>query len=352
MRCSYCFYFDEANNRSIQNYGKMSQNVMDSLIKRCLEQEKFQCSFGFQGGEPVLAGLDFYKAFVDTVDRYNTNNIKINYSIQTNGLLLDREWVSFFKKYNFLVGISIDGPAAIHNSFRVDDKGDPTCSRVIKAARLLQEQNADVNVLTTVTSKVADNIDKVYRFFMNNGLVYQQYIPCLDSIQGQRGGESYSLSGKSYEAFLKNLFDVWYEDRCRGRFVYVQLFENIAGLMKGIPAPVCGYLGECSKEYVIEADGSVFPCDFYMLDDYCIGNITADPIKEIDSKRDAIKFIENSREGMEGCSDCEYRTLCMGGCRRNRTGNPAKGYGPFYYCEEQKRFFEYAVPKIKNILYP
>ena len=350
MRCKYCFYFHEANNRGTPNYGIMTEETAEALIQKCLAYGQNICAFGFQGGEPTLAGLDFFKRFVELVNLHNRDHLRISYSMQTNGLLIDEQWVHFFRENDLLIGISIDGPASVHNSSRVDVAGEGTCSRVLAAAQTLLNAGVRVNVLTTVTAQVARNIRKVYRFFMSKGLVYQQYIPCLDPLESPRGQEHYSLSPEDYELFLKDLFDLWFEDRRNSRFVYVQLFENIAGLMKGIPAPVCGYLGQCSREYVIEADGSTFPCDFYMLDPYRLGNIRTDTIEQIERRREEIHFIADSREGLEVCRACEFWQTCMGGCRRNRTVGTDGRLGRFYYCQQQRRFFQYALPKIRTIL--
>ena len=151
MRCAYCFYHDEAHNRAVASYGHMSLSTLEVLIKKSLDYADGQCTFGFQGGEPTLRGLEFFQQAVEFQRRYNVKNVKILNAIQTNGLTLDSSWASFFKKNNFLIGLSLDGPKAIHDGSRKDTNGRGTFSRTMRAAQLLQSHSVDLNILTVVT---------------------------------------------------------------------------------------------------------------------------------------------------------------------------------------------------------
>ena len=206
LRCRYCFYIDESENRSIRNYGMMSTETAHALIDKAAADRNDFISFGFQGGEPTLAGLDFFRDFVSyTLEK--TSRRHVNFAIQTNGILLNREWAEFLRKNNFLVGISIDGAKKFHDSYRVDASGKGSFTKVFNNAKLLMNEGVDVNILITVTKQIAKNVEEVYSFFKRNGWRYHQYIPCIDPLASERGEMEYSLTSEDYAIFLDKLFD-------------------------------------------------------------------------------------------------------------------------------------------------
>lgn len=346
MRCRYCFYCDEASKRATACHGVMSAETAYNTIHKILDDADGECSFAFQGGEPTLRGLAFFRDFVEEVRRYAPDRQNIRYAIQTNGLLLDAEWVTFLKENQFLVGLSMDGGSDVHNLNRVDAEGKGTHSRVMRAARLLESAEVPFNILTVVTARAARSIASIYHFYKKNRLLYQQYIACLDPIFEPRGQESYSLTPEAYGNFLIQLFELWYRDRQRGEFIYIHTFESLLGQLLGQAPVSCGMMGVCSAQSVIEADGSVYPCDFYALDDYRLGNINTDSVAQLDEKR--LPFLRASLGGLEQCQDCRYRAICHGGCRRDR--QEADGLGPNAFCESYLRFFDHAVPRLTQLL--
>lgn len=346
MRCRYCFYSDELKKRETSGRGMMSMETAENIIKKALAYADGNCTFAFQGGEPTLRGLDFFRSFTDAVKKYGGGRGNIHYAIQTNGLLIDEEWAAFLKENNFLVGLSIDGGSDVHNLNRVDAAGAGTHAKVMRAARILARYQVPFNVLTVVTSRTARSITSIYHFYKKNELLYQQYIPCLDPIFEPRGGSAYSLSPESFGDFLIRLFDLWYEDRRKGNFIYIHYFENLAGILLGQPPASCGMLGVCSEQNVVEADGSVYPCDFYALDDYLIGNINRDSIEEMNLRRQP--FLQESLKGLEKCRSCRYGPVCRGGCRRDRQG--VSGLEDNYFCSGYMKFFDHALPKLAALL--
>lgn len=344
MRCVYCFYHDEAQNRAVASYGMMSEDTLETLIRKALDYAGGQCTFGFQGGEPTLRGLDFFRRAVEYQQKYNVHNVRIYNALQTNGLLLDSHWARFFKENGFLVGLSLDGGKALHDSLRRGSQGRGTFSRTMRAARLLESHEVDFNLLTVVTRQSAENITQVYRFLRREGLLYQQYIPCLDPLGAPRGSSPYSLTPKVFGGFLKTLFDLWYQDVRAGRFIYIRYFENLLGMLLGRPPEHCGLSGRCALQHVIEADGSVYPCDFYCLDQWRLGNILEEDFAALDSAATAQRFLEESLAAPEDCGGCEYRFICRGGCRRDR-----EGLGLNYFCQAYKEFFSYALPRLREL---
>ena len=351
LRCRYCFYANEQENRMVASYGMMSGDTMSCIVDKALAYAHKECVFNFQGGEPALAGLDFYRGLVDYVASHpNPKHVKTHYSIQTNGCLLDEEWADFFAKHHFLVGISLDGTKEIHDRYRLDAAGKGTFNRVMAAIRLLEKKGVDYNILTVVTAQSARSGQKLYQFFKKNRFTFQQYIECLDPIGEEPGSQEYSLTPQRLGNFLKSVFDPWYMDMMAGRYVYNRYFENLMMIMAGQWPESCGMQGVCGRQWVIEADGGVYPCDFYALDEWRLGNITKDSFEEMDKRRDKLGFMGWSRRLPENCRLCQWRNLCRGGCRRHREPVTADTSGKNYFCEGYREFFAYAYPRLEEVL--
>lgn len=346
LRCKYCFYHDEQLNRETFSYGFMSEETLELLIKKALEYATGQCSFGFQGGEPTLRGLDFYRRVVELQKKYNVHHTRIANAIQTNGILLDDEWAEFLHKNHFLVGLSLDGTKEVNDQNRLDPEGRGTFNRVLMAAQKLRAHQVDFNLLTVVTNRTADSIAKIYGFYRRSELLYQQYIPCLDPLEEERGSSPYSLTPEKLSKFLKTLFDLWYRDVTAGRFIYIRYFENLLGMLLGRWPESCGLGGRCTIQNVIEADGSVYPCDFYCLDEWRLGNIREQGFREMAESETARRFLNEGSSGREECESCEFAPICRGGCRRDR--EPLERGGN-YFCEAYKDFFSYALPRLQRM---
>lgn len=350
MRCRYCFYADELDNREIRSYGKMSVDTMHTIVDKAMEYGDYECTIAFQGGEPTLAGLDFYRDLVAYVTAHeNPKKLKIHYALQTNGYLINEEWAAFLGENHFLVGVSLDGLKEIHDRYRLDAAGKGTYQRVISAIRLLEKHQVEYNILTVVTAATARNGQKIYNYFKKNHFGYQQYIECLDPIGEEPGQHEYSLTPEKYGEFLKSMFDAWYLDMRSGTYVYNRYFENLMMIMAGQQPESCNMRGVCGKQWVFEADGSVYPCDFYALDQWCLGNINKNSFEEMDQKRDELGFIQWSMRQQEDCQKCRWFGLCRNGCRRNREPVTAEHTNRNYFCKSYQMFFEYAYPRLTEI---
>lgn len=350
MRCRYCFYADEQENREVPSYGKMSEATIRRLIDQAMDYTEGMVTFAFQGGEPTLAGLNYYRSFVSYVREHRSRNRrKILYALQTNGLLIDEDWARFLAENKFLVGISLDGNKEIHDRYRVDRLGKGTFNRVMNAIRILEKHKVTYNVLTVVTASTARSSQKIYQFFQKNQIRYQQYIECLDPLGVTPGSQEYSLTPRKYGEFLKNLFDIWYQDLKNGHYVYNRYFENLLLMMHGQAPESCNLCGICSPQWVIEADGSVYPCDFYALDAWKLGNVNSDSLAEMDRKRIELCFVEQSRVVPEKCRSCRWYALCRNGCRRLREPGAEEGTGINYYCSAYQEFFAYAYPRLREV---
>jgi uncharacterized protein len=349
LACTYCFYRDVAEHRETRDYGRMSPETVDCLVGAALDYAQGSCSFAFQGGEPTLAGLDFYRDFVRKVREKDAGRSEIRFSIQTNGMLIDREWAAFLKEEHFLTGLSLDGPRMIHDAFRSAPDGSASFARVMEAAAILKEASADFNILCVVDTLSADNPLPVYDFFRRRGFDWIQYIPCLEPLGGTKDGSPWSLGPAAWASFLKTTFDAWHADIRSGRKVSVRYFDNLVDMALGYPPENCGMAGTCGAYFTVEADGSVFPCDFYVLDEWRMGNVRSDSFAAMAASESARRFVEVSDFVSAECKTCFAYPLCRGGCRRDRepfdSGHPRLNR----YCEAYKDFFAHAGQRIMDL---
>ncbi|MCI8950372.1 MAG: anaerobic sulfatase maturase [Lachnospiraceae bacterium] len=348
MRCKYCFYTDEMEKRSQASYGIMSMETLEHVIRELFDFTQEQCTIAFQGGEPTLAGLDFYRQCLAFEKKYNKKQIFVSHALQTNGYGLDESWCSFFAENNFLIGLSIDGVKASHDAYRKDSQGGDTYFHVLETAQRLKEAGAKFNVLTVVNSKTAPKIRKIYEKYKKQGFFWQQYIACLDPIGEKQGRQEYSLTPESYGRFLIELFELWDLDFKQGKPTYIRQFENYIGILLGQPPESCEQRGVCSFQNIVEADGSVYPCDFYVLDGYCLGNLNTDSFQVIEQRRKELRFVEDSINHTESCRTCPYFALCRGGCRRHRE-QPGTKVGENYFCKAYRMFFDACLPRMREI---
>jgi uncharacterized protein len=346
LNCEYCFYHDVANKRTVADFGFMSLETIGAIIQKVLQFASGYATFSFQGGEPTLCGIDFFRSVVQLQNKLNVNNVKINNCIQTNGLLINSEWAEFLHDHNFLVGLSLDGHRDLHDQHRVDAKGNGTYKRVMQTAALFNHYRVEYNILFVVTNLAARYPDKLYNYFKIHDFNFLQFIPCIDPVDNERGAHNYSLSPKRYIFFLKNFFDRWYADFMGGREVSIRYFDNLVRMTMGMPPEMCSLLGSCQCQFVFEADGSVYPCDFYVTDEWKLGNIHKDELLDLYGRDNCKRFITSSLSTELVCQHCQWKFLCKGGCRRDRENTNTKQLERNYYCESYYEFLQYAYPRL------
>lgn len=346
LRCRYCFYEDETNHRAEKSKGVMTLETAERVIDAAFEAPgaKRGVTFSFQGGEPTLAGLAFFERFVDMVRSRSGHAVPVRYAIQTNGMHIDGQWAAFLAKYRFLVGVSVDGTKALHDENRVDAGGAGTYARAVTAVRTLLSAGADVNVLCVVTGACAAAPQRVYAALRQLGVRYLQFIPCLEPMGALCGGAAYSLSPQAYGKFLCTLFDCWYHDWQRGEYISIRGFDDYVHIAMGMPPASCASCGRCGGYLVIEADGSAYPCDFYALDEWQVGDIRRSSVRELMLSERYAQFVSESETRPSDCALCGHAQLCRGGCRRDWTGIGPSAKNNL--CPAYKRFFAYAGERI------
>ncbi|VBB08819.1 beta-defensin antibiotic precursor antimicrobial defensin beta signal defensin bd-32 defb-32 [Lucifera butyrica] len=349
MRCGYCFYYDVMQKRNQADLGIMTETTIKALVDSAFAYvgDRGSLNFVFQGGEPTLWGMESFQSFVSYVERQKQNQ-KVGYGLQTNGLLIDNQFSKFLAQHRFLVGLSLDGPCDMHNKYRLDRNGRGTYSRVLGAAQRLAAQGVDFNILSVITLEQARHPDKYYNFLKRNKITHGQLIPCINGYGGANAGES--LDGEIYGKFLCRIFDLWLKDWEEGQAISLREFDNLAGMaLAGIEPELCSMAGKCGPNAVIEADGSVYPCDFYVLDEWRLGNIHEAGLQDLLNGELERKFIRMSEKLAAECRQCNVLKLCRGGCRRLRepwvAGEPSR----FVWCKAQKSFLPYFISHLDRL---
>ena len=331
MRCRYCFYADETAHRSTTNCSPMKLQTLETTIRRVIAYADQHVTFIFQGGEPTLAGVAFFQEVIRLQRRYNGRSLPIENIVQTNGLYLSDEMLALFSQHDFLLGLSIDGTEKTHNAFRKDAADQPTYRQILNTAEKLNSHHIRYNILCVVTNETALHAAEVLDALA--GFRYLQFIPCLDPLDGVN--TLCTLTPDAYAAFLDTAFSRYEQAFHQGKPISIRFFDNLIDMLCGRQPESCAMNGHCSVSMVVESDGSVYPCDFYALDEWNLGNIADVPLRKMLQCDNASLFIKRSLKIPEKCAACPWYKLCRNGCYRER--DPYTGI--CRWCEVMQSFF-------------
>jgi uncharacterized protein len=332
MDCTYCFYRTASRARENKI---MTERTVDMLLKRIREYKPAALTVLFQGGDPTLAGLGFFRYFTENMKQ--NLPIPVSYGLQSNGTLIDEAFAKFFKENDFLVGISLDGNRKTNDRYRLDQKGQAVLPEVMNGITALTKNRVDFNILSVIDNQNAADLEETWCYFKKHDFRFLQFIPCIDENNGV------SLSPEAYGQFLNRSFDLWYEEWMKGNYISVRHIDNYIRILMGDPPENCAMCGICGSYFVVESNGDLFPCDFYCNEEYRLGSIfDIDPFDEKEKQR---AFIAQSKVIHALCRGCRYYPLCRGGCRRDRTDNLRKNR----YCESYKQFFSYSADRMMMI---
>lgn len=343
LRCRYCFYDDVSSSRACKNMGLLSHEMARELIEKAFAatEDGGSVHFLFQGGEPTLAGLEFFQFFLET-ERSLKRSLSVFHSIQTNGIGLNEAWASFFKANSFLVGLSLDGTQEVHDLYRLDAAGHGTWDRATHTLGLLDAYGVETNLLCVVTGQLARKPQRAFQSLCALGRHNLQFIPCLDPLDTV-GGQAYSLTPELYGRFLCGVFDVWYQQLQQGNYVSVRNFEDYLRILLGMPPTSCASSGSCGHYLTVEGDGSLYPCDFYVLDEWKLGDLSRCTVEAALASPTSQTFLAQGRKRPAECAACPYRLLCRGGCKRDWDAA-----GSNRFCAAYKQFFAYALPRFQT----
>ena len=311
LRCDYCFYIDHLN--FVEDHPRMSEDILESMIASYMKtDQKGNYAFGWQGGEPTLMGLKFFKKAVEFQTKYAPSGAVVSNGLQTNGTLITDEMAKFFAEYKFLLGVSLDGPAELHDYYRKNIGLKPTHSLVLKGIERLNKYNVEFNILTLVNNLTVKKGAEIYQYLRDNGFNYHQYIPCVEF--DQSGGlKSFSITGEEWGAFLCDLFDEWI--KYDANKVSIRLFDSVLNYLVSGTYSVC-YMGDdCCQYFVVEYDGNVYPCDFFVREDLLLGNVKTHNWIDLLNSPKYLKFGAQKAKWNEICINCPFINLCHGDCQ-------------------------------------
>ncbi|MEG2172932.1 MAG: anaerobic sulfatase maturase [Desulfovibrionaceae bacterium] len=341
LRCTHCFYHPVPPGKALSQ--RMSHDTLMQLTRTYLAQPIAQHTFIWQGGEPCLMGLDFFKTAWRFQKKYTQGSIIAN-CLQTNGTLITPPFADFLARKNFLVGLSIDGPQALHDTYRKYGSGKGSYAAVHKSLRLLQERKVALNSLTLITSTNIGYIKDIFYMLAENALFFQQYIPCVEcSTEGKP--LPFSLSGAAWGEALCILFDTWWNT---GQRVTIRYFEDLLHTLLTGQAGSCQMGGDCRSYLVVEADGSVYPCDFFVSDAWKLGNIWDNTWEELLHSDLRHTFSLRKRCLPPACQTCHYLALCGGDCQKHRMASVKTAPPQSLLCEGYQIFFAHALPRLQE----
>ncbi|MEB5752042.1 anaerobic sulfatase maturase [Leclercia adecarboxylata] len=328
LNCRYCFYID-----------KPQQAIMDDATLETFIQQHIaaqpgpEVQFAWQGGEPTLCGLDFFRRVVELQQRHGAGK-RIHNAFQTNGILLNDAWCVFFREQGWLVGISLDGPAALHDAYRVSRSGNPTHHKVLAAIEKLRAHQVSFNLLTVINRQNSGQPERMYRYLRALGTPYLQFLPLLEHDNPE------SVSDAQWGAFLSSVFDIWVREDI-GR-IFVQLFDSTLGVWCGYPSQICSLAVTCGHAFALEAQGDLYQCDHYVYPEYRLGNIHQTPLAELNNSEAAIAFGQRKKTTLPGdCQACPALYLCNGDCPKHRVE------GKSALCAGYLAFFRHCAPHMR-----
>jgi uncharacterized protein len=347
LDCKYCYFLSKEMMYPGSRF-RMADDLLETYTRQYIDAQRVpEVTFAWQGGEPTLMGLDFFKRAVELQQKYCKPGMQIHNAFQTNGVLLDDDWCRFFQQHNFLIGLSVDGPKHLHDAYRVDKGGKPTFDRVMAGLALLKKHRVEFNILTTVHAANADHGAEVYRCLRDEiGTQFMQFIPIVERANetGYQEGDQVterSLTGEQYGRFLISIFDEWVR-RDVGR-VFVQIFDVALAAWAGERPGLCIFEETCGLALAMEHNGDLFACDHFVEPDYRLGNIQEIPLIEMVASAEQRQFGLDKRDKLPRyCRECEVRFVCNGGCPKDRFIHTPDGEaGLNYLCTGYRAFFNH-----------
>ena len=370
LDCKYCFYLEKEKMYPGENSWRMSDAVLEKYVREYIHSQPVaEINFAWQGGEPTLLGVDFFRKAIALQKKFADGKI-ISNAIQTNGTLLDDEWGEFLAANKFLVGLSIDGPAELHDQYRVDKRQQPTFERVMRGLEFLKKHRVDFNTLTVVNRANSQSPLEVYRFLKSIGSEFLQFIPLVERaaptemktagydfaappLPGERGSPSvvtpWSVEAKQYGNFLCTIFDEWVRNDVGKTFV--QLFDVALGNWMGLGSSLCVFAEKCGSALAIEHNGDLYSCDHYVYPQHKLGNVMNHSLGAMLNSPPQLKFGNDKLDALpKFCRDCEVRFACNGECPKHRFIHTPDGEaGLNYLCPAYKKFFNHIDPHMKTM---
>jgi len=299
--------------------------------------------FAFQGGEPTLAGLPFFEKLVEFQKQYGRDGQSVSNALQTNAMLLDKNWCDLFRAYQWLLGVSLDGPEEVNDLYRFNKEGRGTWKRVMQSVELLKKERVDFNILCVLSQANVDRPKELYRFYRSLGIDNLQFIP-LAEFDPEGNPMPFTISPEQYGRFLCEMFELWWPER---RKVRIRLFDNIAEALAGQKPGNCTMHETCDSYVVVEYNGDVYPCDFFVEGGWKLGNVVLDSWSEIARRTRRYSFASKKTLAHPDCQVCEYQSICHGGCPKFRHGPLRRFEDLDYFCTAYKMIYGRCVEPLR-----
>ncbi len=320
----------------------MDDTTLRALIREGMRLMPQVATFGWQGGEPTLAGIDFFRRVVAYQQEFGRSGQSVSNGVQTNATLIDDEWAELFARYNFLLGVSLDGPKQWHDHYRVSIGGQGSFDRVMQSIETLRRYGAEFNILAVVNQLTADYPDEIWSFMLEHDFRYLQFIPCVELDPQTSRLTGFSVRPQQFGDFLCRIFDLWHNNGQPQ--ASIRLFDNLLLAYAGHGPQVCQFQEECGDYVVVEYNGDVYPCDFYVQEDLRLGNVHHARMEEMAASRKAVAFRQRKRRGDPACGSCPWDHICHHGCPLMRDHNPE---GDLHYlCPAYQQLFAYAEQRL------
>lgn len=340
LDCAYCFYLDrEADPYQSLPARQMSLETLERLVDTFLFYSYPNSVLAFQGGEPMLAGLKFFEKLIEFEKQYGRDGQSVSNSIQTNGILIDEDWCELFGEYHWLVGVSLDGPQEMHDAYRRNKAGQGTWRQVMRGIETLNSNQVEFNVLCVLSQANVGKPKEVYRFFRGLGVDYIQYIP-LAEFDGDGNALPPSITPEQYGRFLTETFELWWPERRKAR---IRGFDNLAEALAGRKPGDCSLHETCDSYCVVEFNGDVYPCDFFVEREWMLGNVMVDSWAEIARRERRHGFAAKKALAAAECQACEYQPICRRGCPKYRYGPRRRFEDLDYFCAAYKAIYAKAL---------
>jgi len=346
LRCEYCFYLDHLDKNAPAP--RMSEEILEHLVKSYMNTPQPVYGFAFQGGEPTLMGYKFYEKVVEFQKKYGKPRSQVANGFQTNATLITDDLAKLFHDYKFLLGVSLDGPPELHNKHRKTAKGKSTHQMVMKGIQTLHKHKVEFNILTLVSKANVKRAKQVYRYLKKQGYFFHQYIPCVEWDENNQL-EHFSISGDEWGKFLIDIFDEWVKEDVHR--ISIRHLDSIVEFLAYGSYNVCQMGRACNTYFVVEANGDVYPCDFFVRDDLKLGNIMENTWEDLLQSELFKEFAGHKTQYNQECKRCEYLPFCNGDCQKFRSfADWTHPSGLSSLCSGWKKFYKHALLTLEQIV--
>lgn len=347
LRCAYCFYLGHRGYYPETPRHAMSDEVLAALVRSYMATEQPTYQFGWQGGEPTLLGVDFFRRVVGYQQSFGRRGALVANGLQTNATLITDDLARLLAEYHFLTGVSLDGPRHLHDRYRLTADGRGSHADVLAGIRRLEAHHAEFNILVLVNDANVREPASVYHYLCDHGWLFHQYIPCVEADAGGRL-LPYSVTGEAWGEFLCGLFDCWYPADTRR--VSIRLFDAVVALLVEGTRTICPFGGDCCQYFVVEYNGDVYPCDFFVERPLRLGNVTADSWEALQTSPLYRAFGARKSCWHARCDACAWRWVCQGDCLKHRLcGGGGDSRQLSVLCAGWQRFYEHTMPRFRRL---